>query len=59
MMEALISSEMSVLTRPAWRNITEDGILYAVGNAHNRHCYAACTLVLPEKVRKLLTLKSK
>jgi hypothetical protein len=30
MMEALSSSETSVLTRAIWRNITEDGILYNI-----------------------------
>jgi hypothetical protein len=29
MMEALRSSEMSVLTKVAWRNISEDGILHS------------------------------
>jgi hypothetical protein len=32
MMEAIRSSEMSVLTRVTWRNIPEDGILHS-------HCH--------------------
>jgi hypothetical protein len=38
MMEALRSSETSVLTRAKWRNIPEDGILYSHRHENLKSC---------------------
>jgi hypothetical protein len=42
MIEAIYSSETSVLTRSAWRNITEDGILHS-HRRENLKSYIALT----------------